>query len=148
MMLIHNNSRGNHARLDFSPILQREERETSDESGKNFLLAVTAAVTGDSIPGVSEAVQKSAGHHEEEVLTWGWFFGQLPSFRLIPATCSIIAMFMIVRYLKTVRGMMIRTHFQIYCLILSCSDFCISIAGFCTSLGIVKFMQMPWLSTL
>ena len=152
----NNSSYGNHV-LEFSSV-QRKVRESpltnSNQNGvKAFDLAVTAAVTnlpggGSNLIAEDASLSPAETKHAEKVLTWSWFFGQLLSYRLFPAFCSIVAMFMIVRYLKTVRGMMIKTHFQIYCLILSVSDFCISISGFMTSLGIIKFIQSPWLSTL
>ena len=133
------------------PVNINPTQQQSQSYQNNPLVQQNVAIPQQNYPLLSQAaeiVATTALAESKEELTWSWFFGQLVSVRLFPAFASLIAIFMIIRYLRTIWGKMIRTHFQIYCIILSCSDFCISISGVCTVTGVFKFIDSPVLGTL
>ena len=139
-----------------SPIYHLQFQKTTsfqtgfEESNDIFRSSGGSSETPQLDPGhnLAESTVGATRTNASEELTWSWFFGQLASIRIILAFASLFAIFMIIRYLRTIYGKMIKTHFQIYCIILSCSDFCISISGVCTVTGVFKFIDSPVLSTV
>ena len=94
-----------------------------------------------SQPNFSTKPSNNSDFEAEIEMTFQLWLDQLASFRLIPAFISLVAVGVIIQFLRKMRKVDIHTHFQVYCVLLAFSDLIVSICGFLTITGSLKFFK-------